>query len=418
MSPRDAAAVPVAVVVRRVDALLTRERTLVYPALVTGCFAVVLVLSWFLPQGQLPLPDFLARWTAGRLLFDGAGSTIYDPHVQSTLQAQLGSTQLSWFVSPPFVAALFVPLGLLPYHLACAVWMVVAGSALAAAVVILMRTVSLPGALSWPRLLVPIIGSYPILELVGSGQDTGLVLLLVLLGWWLLRGGHDILAGSVLALGLMKPHLIALVPVLLLVHRRWRALAAFIVAAGALLGASVLLVGRDGVLAWLQISGDPTFTTEVQAAQAWKQVSIPGLVLGVLPPGVGGGWHLIAYAAGLALALSALPLLSRGDITALSTWALTLGVTVVTSPHVMVYDLVLAVPLLVLLPRLWWTAGSRALLAIAYSALWLVPVGHLLAGGRPWPLSAFGAPWITVIVVLIIWRSLRVLTSVQPTRDR
>lgn len=418
MTTRGVASAARTIAVRRVDGLLTRERTLVYPALVTGCFAVVLLVSWVLPHGPLPLPDFLARWTAGRLLIDGAGSTLYDPHVQSKVQVGLGSTQLSWFVSPPFVAGAFAPLGMLPYDVACGLWVAFTVLGLAGAFFILLRAVRPPEGMAWTRLLLPLIGSYPILELVGSGQDTAIVLVLVVLGWWLLRGGHDALAGCVLALGLMKPHLMLVVPILLLLHRRWRALWAFIATAGALFGVSVLLVRMDGVLAWVAIASDPTFTTEVQMGQAWKQVSLSGLIVGMLPPGIGGGGHLVAYAAGLAFGLRALPGLSSRDITALSTWALTLGVTLVASPHVMVYDVVLAAPLLLLLPRMWWTPSSRAVLAVTYCALWLVPLCHAVLGRRTWPVSALGAPWVAVLIVVIVWRSLHTISPVEPTRVR
>lgn len=39
-----------------------------------------------------------------------AGATLYDPYVQSAVQMRRGAQELSSFVFPPFVAAIFVPL--------------------------------------------------------------------------------------------------------------------------------------------------------------------------------------------------------------------------------------------------------------------------------------------------------------------
>ena len=389
--------------VQRLDALLTRERTRVYPVLLFGAFLVVLIVSWFIPGGPVPLPDFTARWTAGRLLLDGVGPGLYDPTIQSNVQAGLGATRLSWFVSPPFVAAIFVPLGSLPYPVACAVWALLLTLGLVASVWIVRRWVVLPVGMSWGIVLVPFLASYPLLELIGSGQDTGFVLLVIVVGWALLRGDHDWAAGMVLALGLAKPHLIVLVPVLLLLHRRGRALAGFVSMGFALGVLSVALVGVDGIVSWLRVANDPLFVAEVQSGQAWKSVSVPGFLLALLPPGSSLVWQLVAYAAGLLLVVAAVPAMLRSDIRSLTPWAAAIATTLVASPHVMVYDLVLALPILVVLIVRFWTPKVRVLLAFTFCILWLTPVIHILATQLVWPFSGLGAPWGAVAIAAIWW---------------
>ena len=103
-----------------IDSLLTPERLRIYSTVLVLGFGVTLALSWALPGTQTPLPDYSARWTAGRLLLDGRLGSLYDPAVQAAVQQQdWGATGLSWFVSPPFVAILFAPLAVAPYWLSC-----------------------------------------------------------------------------------------------------------------------------------------------------------------------------------------------------------------------------------------------------------------------------------------------------------
>lgn len=387
---------------QRLDMLLTPQRVRVYPLILFLGFGIALVISWFVASGRLPLPDFAARWTAGRMLLDGADD-LYSPAAQARVQTQLlGATSLSWFVSPPFVAVMFVPFALLPYPVACVVWTLISAAALALALRISLAI--LPSG-DRPRALViavPMVGSYPVLELLGGGQDSSLVLLFVVASLRWLANGRAVSAGLVFALGLMKPQLIFMAPIALLLLRQWRAIGSFLIGAVVLVAIGIAAVGLPQNLAWLDISTSPLYAEAVQRGQAWKSVSVPGWLLSALPPDVGHWGELLAYAAGVVLVLVSIASLSRGRPSASQLWAFAGLTTAIASPHFMVYDLVLIFPAVLVLMEHLWSADTRVLLAAAFVLLWLVAPLHVLTTSLPWPLTLIGAPW-TAGVLLTLW---------------
>ena len=389
-----------------VDSVLTPERLRVYSAVLVIGFGVSLALSWALPGGQTPLPDYAARWTAGRLLLDGRLGSLYDPAVQAAMQQQeLGSTGLSWFVSPPFVAILFAPLAVVPYWLSCALWSAISVGALFLSLRLLQPLA--PSVLKerWGSVIWLIIASYPVLELVGGGQDTTLVLLAIVLGIRLLNAGCDLGAGGVLALGCIKPQLLFLVPALLLCQRRFRALSAFFSLGMALVAVSMFMVGPDVFHSWLELPHSQPYATAVQQDQAWKAVSASAWLTAVAPPIGGSSMQWATTAVGLAFCIPGIVAVRSRGVVGLTDWALVLAVTVVASPHFMAYDLVLAIPVLMGLAECAWTAVTRVSLAVTFVLLWLIAPLHALVGSAPWPLRAIGAPW-AALAFIVLWRTL------------
>jgi hypothetical protein len=244
------------------------------------------------------------------------------------------------------------------------------------------------------------------MELLGSGQDSALLLLIMVAGLRLLVNGRDGWAGVTFALVLMKPQLAFCIPILLLVQRRYVAIATFAAGALSLVVASIALVGFDVSRSWLLLPTQPLYQQQVQHGQAWKGVSLQAWFTSVLPQSLAGGGHVIAVAFGLSLCYpAAVALRSCGESRRLDSWSIVLATTVVASPHFMVYDLVVALPLIVLMARRQWSAGTRVALAAAFVLLWLAPPVHLLTQHWRWPASIVGAPW-TALVFLTFWLGL------------
>ncbi len=399
-------ATPCARVVAKLDTYLTPQRLRVYPSIIVVAMGVALVLARMIPNAPTLLPDYAARWSAGRLLLTGRLSQLYDPGVQAALQhADLGSAGLSWFVSPPFVAALFAPLALLPYEISCLVWTGLSAGSLVLSLHLLRPWAPPVLNTRWPTFVLVTFASYPAVELLGGGQDTALVLLAVVGGMRLLSSGHDLGAGAVLAVGCIKPHLICLIPVLLLAQRRLRALGAFAITAAVWLVVSLSLVGVPSFLSWLSLPGSPLYSGAVQRGQAYKGVSASAWITDVGGPGGPSWWLALATFAGLALVVPGARTLFRGPLSVPMSLAVALFTTVVAAPHVMVYDLVLMLPALPVLAATAWTASTRVTLAGIFVLTWLTPLLHTVAGRVPWPLSLVGAPWAALLVV-ILWRGI------------
>lgn len=357
--------------------------------------------------GEAVLPDYLAHWTGGRLVLDGQLADLYDQGSQHEVQvATVGpTTKLAWFVSPPFVGLLYAPLAGLPYVASAAVWTLLSAAMLLAALRLARPLVpNIPHA-RWRMIVLVCLASQPVLELLGSGQDSALSLLVWVAGTRLILARRDVLAGVVFALGLCKPQLFVLVPVVLLVQRRYRSLAAFASTTGVLTLVSIQMVGVDGVQNWLGLPFRDAYREAVQVGQAWKMQGVPSFLTSLAPPGLAGAAEVIGLlAAGIILALFVTSCLrwptSRGDA---GMWAFAALTTVLASPHLVVYDLVLLLPAVLYLLERQDISTVRVALFALFVITWMAPAGHLLGRSAPWPISVVGAGW-GAVPIFILWR--------------
>ncbi len=174
--------------------------------------------------------DFVAYWSAARLL--ATGQNPYDPAALLDLQyltrpdrgQEYGRAFASW--NPPWLLAILLLLGLLPFDLAVRLWVLCNIVLIAAASALTWHLLTE----SWDKqssLLVTAVslGSAQALSLILVGQVVGLVLMGLVLGAVCLRDHRDEWAGAALFLASIKPHVTYLALLLLLLwtirHRRW-----------------------------------------------------------------------------------------------------------------------------------------------------------------------------------------------------
>ena len=354
------------------------------------------------------LPDFLAHWTGGRLLLEGRADELYALQAQRDTQVAVGGDagDLSWYVSPPFVAAEHLPLAALPYLVAATVWTVISAALFA----LVARHLGSFAPQLWAehrRLVLLAAGSaYPVFETIGAGQDSAASLAVWVAGVLLMIRGRDVAAGLVLSIGLMKPQLVVLVPVVLLVLGRWRALASFTAGGVVLSAVSLVLVGRSGIATWLNVLTSPLYVEQVGVGQAWKMTSVPALVTGLLGRS---GAGLAATAGSVVAVLMGLWFviwLRRTPANGLTAWTAALATTVAASPHLVLYDAVLLGPVALVLLERDRTGSVARWTTAAYVLAWLAPILHAGSGAVPWLATAVGLPWIAVPVAWLWWRSL------------
>jgi alpha-1,2-mannosyltransferase len=187
--------------------------------------------------GTIVGADFSAFWIGGRLVLEGRADALYDLAVQKSIHDALifplVSREVHPFVNPPFFATAMVPLALLPYESALAIWWSVQVGMLIALCAWFRRTFLALRARTLPRTFALTLLFFPTLAWFCYGQNTGLTLAL-LSAWFLwLRLGREPWAGLALGLLFFKPQL-GLGPMLVMVlQRRWR------VIGGAACGAAV-----------------------------------------------------------------------------------------------------------------------------------------------------------------------------------
>jgi hypothetical protein len=199
------------------------------------------------------------------------------------------------------------------------------------------------------------------------------------------------------ALAAFKPHLVLLVPCFLVARRSWRALAGYAFVGTGLLLASFAAVGQSGMRNWANVLGSTSYGELVSAAQAWKTISLPAWgellpaahVVGILSLGVGG-------VATFLMARSAPPDPLR-DLGVLSL------LTVLFSPHAMLYDAVLLLPTAIWLLSTRRVAPFRWLLLAIWVLLFSTSVRHAVSEAAPL-LAWVDLPFVAVPIAVLAWR--------------
>jgi len=388
--------------------LLTWKRATLYGLVLGGLYCVAWAFS--LAGAQPPLNgsgvpiggDYIAAYTAGRLVLAGRAPALYDHDVVMATQQRLLDGRAPDFYdafrNPPFFALLFAPLAVLDLLPSVLLWTVLSVDCLVAAVwlVLAERPDLRP---RWRGLAVLIFAFAPVYFGLIDGQNATLSLLLYVLLYRALLHDQPARAGLWAALGLFKPQLFVVFPLVFLLTRRWRALAVFVGVGGLLALVSLLLVGPDGLLGWLR----SLLETEPGNASrnAWRMHSLKGLTDGLLPSSP--TLSLGAYAV---LALPLLVALVRawwqaGHAPPSPTlWAFSCLVAVLVDPHLVDYDLtVLVAAGLLVAGRL---PGLRWLILLLYP---------LLLFRAQLPLGESAVQLSTLVLVAmtgLVWRNLRV----------
>ena len=215
-------------------------------------FAVVMAVFWA-TLGTVLVDsarrhDFLNFYVGATLAGSGRFAELYDQQTQLELQRELvpSTQELIPFVRPHFYAMALAPLSRLPLDAAFHAW-------------IALHVVLLVGcwAWAWRRFgsNALILGSLYLPTALGiaHGQDCVLQLVIAIAAYELANKRKNAGAGAVLALGLMKFHLMFLVPVAMSVTRRWKMLWGYVAAATGLVLISALTGGVDGMMQYVRL---------------------------------------------------------------------------------------------------------------------------------------------------------------------
>lgn len=204
-------------------------RRLRQPLLLLAVAGLFLFAAWRLTQPDiLQWDDTVEYWAAGRL--NAAGQNPYDPALLLQLEWEAGrpleDPLMMW--NPPWLLALVMPLGLLPYPLARALWFLLHLGILFLACIQIGKEAGSASPLSQGLAIFFGLSFGPPLHALKAGQITPLMLLAPLGFLYYLRRQQWIMAGAAAAFGLIKPHLMHLFLGAILLdavaHRRWNIL--------------------------------------------------------------------------------------------------------------------------------------------------------------------------------------------------
>lgn len=322
---------------------------------------------WYFSHGPVST-DLRIFMTGVEMVRSGQGRELYRFHAQEAVQNRLYPETRTAGLLPfnhfAYELLFYWPLSWLPYRAALMAWAGVnLGIAFLLANLLRPQTEALRRLTGLPLPLV-LLAFYPLVYVLGEGQDSLLFLLFVVLSLRWANTGRLFLAGFVLALALFKFHLVLLVGFLVfLVRRQWKAVVGL--AAGGLLVASLslalvgpnllvdypaMLRGQETMTPWGFI---PWFMPNLRGLLQWSLSEwmdigsiLPVIFLTSAVVGVIGTWIIVRRRPG-------------HD----ATWAYALAITttLLVSYHLHMQDLSLAIlPVLLLSERAVRGGMSRA----------------------------------------------------------
>ncbi len=292
-------------------------------------------------RGELP-----QYYIAAELVANGHQDSLYDLQLQLKRHEELTGVRAHLpFVSAPHLAVFFLPITLVPLRAAYLVWFVVSVALYSAAVLLVAAPGRKESAL-WLSLAFP---AY-LVDTVILGQVSALAIAPVAAAIALERRGHHTVSGAALGFCAYKPTLLIWLVPMLLVRRRWRALAGFAASVAGLTVLSLLVVGPKACLDFIQIllrwtrnTTDPGSSDYIFPTFKYVDLHAFGKLLPVSGTAV---WIAIGAVAALGAA-AVIRIWLRAD--AERAWAAALTATSLLNLYTPIYDSVLIVPAVLIL---------------------------------------------------------------------
>jgi len=353
--------------------------------------------------GQIIGTDYLEFYAAGTTVRQGESARLYDMAYQAQLQQTIIGPQLRGyygFITPPFLAWLFVPFSALSYLWSFALWSVLG-------LIALGISLRLLGAPQPGRAALWSLTWFPVFATISFGQNSLLSVLILSLVYYLWRTDRQLAAGLAASCLLYKPQLLIGILLLWLATRKKRGVA--------LIG----LVTGGCILAALSFWQMPEASREyvifvrtvLPALPDWQQYplwhlhTVWGFWRMLLPEArpLANGLYAVITTAGIAgFVYVCRQLETRPALQFASAICLTLWIT----PHAMIYDwAVLLIPAVILWRE---TPELRQEWRFLFATLWCVSFlsGSLAALQLRWlPFAVqISVPFLVFVICRIYYR--------------
>jgi hypothetical protein len=359
--------------------------------------------------GQIVGTDYVQFYAAGQTLLRGESARLYDFAYQKDLETAISGEPFEGvhaFITPPFLAWLFVPFAALPYRLSFALWSL-------AGLLLLWFSLRGLGARQPGRAFAWALTWFPVFASVSFGQNSLLSLGIVALTYFLWQRQRPLLAGLTLSLALYKPQLALGIGLLWLLNwrRDGRALLGLGLG-GAILGGLCFGLLPEASRAYLQLAQTvlPTML-ETKGFPLWNAHTLRAFFLLLFPP-----WPGLASLMAAVLSLGGIAFTvrfwqQRRQNPALA-FAGAVCLTIWITPHAMIYDWALfLIPAVIL-----WQhhLKERQRWRVLFAGLWLVTLfsGPLTLGQQR--LLPVAVQISLPMLALALYNAYRALTA-RPT---
>jgi alpha-1,2-mannosyltransferase len=372
---------------------LTAVRARGYSLILLGVYAIA-VVGWIaLSDGLIdrngkPLgTDFSSFYAAGSLVLDGRAGDVYDIALHYAREQQIfgGATPYYGWLYPPIFLLIATPLAFMPYPLALAIWQGGSFAFYLAAIAAILRQQRRDGG-AIAHIWLPAAAAFPAVFInLGHGQNGFLTA--ALLGAALVAlPRRPILAGILFGLLAYKPQFAVIIPVALLASGQWRTILAAGATVIALAAATYVAFGPD--LWWSFVA-----STETSRKLLLEQGDVGFEKLQSVFAAVrmwGGGVTLgyIVQGAASVVAVCSVAWIWRSSTDRDLKAALLLVATLLASPHVLDYDLMILAPAIAFMVAAGAARGFRDDEITLLAAAWMVPLlARGIAGSTGIPLG-------------------------------
>jgi hypothetical protein len=350
---------------------LTAPRARGYSLILLG-ICIISVAGWVAVSNGLidrngkPVgTDFSNVYAAGTLTWQGRPAEAYVPALQHAAEtAVFGGREVPFYGwhYPPFFFAVAVLVAAVPYGWGLSIWLAASLAAyLAAMRAILPRPETLLIAAAFPAVFVNI----------GHGQN-GFLTAALLGGSLHLLERRPWLAGVLIGCLAYKPQFGVLIPFAMLAGGRWSTIGAAIATVAALIALSFVMLGGS---VWHAFADSMNFTQTVvleQGGTGWEKIQSVFSAVRMWGAGV-----QTAYAVQFALALmlaASLAWLWHGDAAFELKASALATASLLATPYVLDYDLVVLAVAIVFFVRHGLSRGFRDYEISLLAAAWIVPL--------------------------------------------
>jgi hypothetical protein len=334
---------------------LTARRLRVHGLILASCLWSLYVWNMASPglrdrASNLKGTDFLHFYTLGSLALAHDGGDLYDINAQESIAAwrvprSVGIRYLPLY--PPQVSMLFAPLAILSYGRALIIWLLFSATLYGCCCYAIFKTCPNLRDEGWTVFLLA-VGFPGFFHLIAWGQSSALALACFTAAFLFMRGNRHFWTGVALGCLIFKPQLGLAAAAIFVLVGAWKAVIGAILSAAAQLTMGVIYYGDKTLRQWIHVLLHVREVLPLLEPKPYQTHSLRTFWTMLIPwPSVAFSLYVVSAAVVIGVAV-ALWRKNRNSPLALRYSALLLA-TVLISPHLTIYDLVILAPAFLLL---------------------------------------------------------------------
>ncbi|MCK1513586.1 DUF2029 domain-containing protein [Bradyrhizobium sp. 190] len=341
--------------------------------------------------------DFSSFYAAGSLVLDGRPGDVYNMAAHYAREQQIfgAATPYYGWLYPPIFLLVATPLALMPYTMALAVWQISTFALYLSVIAAIVRRI--PGIVIGP-IWLPIAAGFPAVFInLGHGQN-GLLTAGLFGAALLALPARPVLSGVLFGALAYKPQLALVMPFALLAAGQWRTIVAAGITVMALMAVTSLMFGAD---LWLAFAASTETSRKLLIEQG--SVGFEKLQSVFAAVRMWGASVPLAYAIQGAVSAAVVCCTAwvwRSACNHELKAALLVIATLLASPHILDYDLVILALAIAFAVSAGFAGGFRDYEISLLAAVWIVPLlSRSIAGATYIPLGLLAVLAFYVILL-------------------